>query len=497
VSSSSSTEAPPDGPAVGGFEIESVLGKGPRGTVFVATQTGLRRRVALKLYAPSEGRERHDFSGWPEHSGVARLHVVGSAEGRAFTASQLAAGGSLGARLAAGDIAREQALALCDQAAATLAAVGVAHGALGAGNILIDASGRALLSDFGMAGADASAAADERALERLRARCERLPSGARRRRRPWRVAAPGVLVGAVAAAALAGPSATGDRRAGDAPPALLPGTTVLGSTLTGGTARTYGCDGRSPNGSAPRCTIVAVGRDGRAIAFPAAGVIRRWAVRGARGQVLLQVARRVAPGRYITVGSAQARSVAAGAHAFTTDLAVRRGDLLAIELRPGAGVGIVRRAAGATTARVIGALRYARPRPAVPSTGTALDGELQVRVEYVAGGRARRAPSLTGPAAREAPPGRRLAAGDYEFGGLRVRTFALVALPGEVALDLLRGATRLQRVTVVGADPRGTLAAFVRESSAAPGPYVVWRNPDGREIVRHYRATADALTPID
>ena len=475
-----------------------MLGHGPRGTVFVATQTGLRRRVALKLYAPSQAGERHDFSGWPEHPGVARLHVVGSADGCAFTACQLAARGSLGARLAAGDIVREEALALCDQAAATLAAVGVAHGALGAGNVLVDAHGRALLSDFGMAGADASAEADARALAELRARCERLPSGAGRGRRRWRVAALAAVAGALAGAALATSSATDDPRPPAAPPAPLPGTAVLGSMLTGATVTTHGCDGRSPNGSAPRCTILPVGRDGRPIAFAADGVIRRWAVRGARGEVFLQVARRAGPGRYITVGSAQAQSVPApGAGAFATDLAVRRGDLLALELRPGAGAGIVRRAGAGTTARVIGALRYALPRPAVPSSGTALDGELQLRVEYVAGGRARPVPALSGAAARAAPPGRRLEAGDYEFGGLRVRTFALVALPGEVALDLLRGSTRLQRVTVVGADPRGTLSAFVRESSAAPGPYVVWRNPGGREIVHHYRASAGALTPID
>lgn len=77
-------------------------------------------------------------------------------------------------------------------------------------------------------------------------------------------------MGAIAVAVLAGPFATGDPRAGDAPPVPLPGTEVLGSTLTAGAVRTYGCDGRSPNGSAPRCTIVPVGRDGRAIAFPAA-----------------------------------------------------------------------------------------------------------------------------------------------------------------------------------------------------------------------------------
>ena len=272
---------------VAGFELESVLGQGPRGTVYVATQTGLGRRVALKLYPPSsEGGGRHDFGGWPEHAGVARLHAAGTSEHGSFTASQLAPGGSLAARLAAGDIAREEALALCDEAAATLAAAGVAHGALGPGNVLIDAGGRALLCDFGMAGVDASVAADRRALEELRARCERLPPRvARRPRRPRRAAVFAFVAVAVVVAGAVFAATAGDdrpRAARIAAPPPLPGTEVLGSTLAGGAATTLGCDGRAPNGSAPACTIVPVARDGRPLTLRAGGVIRRWTVAGTR-----------------------------------------------------------------------------------------------------------------------------------------------------------------------------------------------------------------------
>jgi len=502
VSSSTTTDAAPRRPSVAGFEIESELGRGPRGTVYIATQTGLGRRVALKLYPASGAPGRRDglTAAWPEHPGVARLHAAGTAGEGSFTASGLAVGGSLAARLAARDIAREPALALCDQAAATLAAVGVAHGALGAGNVLIDADGRALLCDFGMPGVQASAEADRRALAQLRADCARLPARVAGRRRG------GILAGVVAVAVVAAVAVVvlasggdGDRRQAVVP-APLPGATVLGSTLTGAPAATLGCDGAAPNGSQPACSIMPLRRDGRSLAFPADGVIRRWAVRGASGSVTLQVARPAGAGRFVARAVAQTERVAGPApRAFATDLPVRRGDLAAIALAPGAGIGVAPRAAAAGDAasRFVGALNYKPPRTPVGATGTGLDRGVELRVEYLPGGRPRPVPTLTGAAARAAAAGRVLAEGEDEFSGVRVRTLRVVALPGAIALDLLRGSTRLQRVTVVGADPRGRLTALVRESFLAPGAGVVWRNPDGRVIRHHYRAGPSRLTVID
>ena len=460
---------------VAGFELESVLGQGPRGTVYVATQTGLGRRVALKLYPPSsEGGGRHDFGGWPEHAGVARLHAAGTSEHGSFTASQLAPGGSLAARLAAGDIAREEALALCDEAAATLAAAGVAHGALGPGNVLIDAGGRALLCDFGMAGVDASVAADRRALAELRARCERLPPRvARRPRRPRRAAVFAFVAVAVVVAGAAFAATAGDdrpRAARIAAPPPLPGTEVLGSTLAGGAATTLGCDGRAPNGSAPACTIVPVARDGRPLTLRAGGVIRRWTVGGARGEMHLQVIREVRPGAYVVVASAQPERVTGtAAPAFATDLAVRRGDVVALALRPGAGVGIARGAGAATSWRFDGMLNYHPPRRPARTAGTALDGGAQLRVEVVPGGRPRPVPALAGAAARAAPAGRVVATREKEFARLRVRTVVVVALPGEVAIDVFRETTRLRRLRWSAPTPAGRCRCSSPSSFRSPG----------------------------
>ena len=348
-----------------------------------------------------------------------------------------------------------------------------------------------------MPGVQASAEADRRALAALRAECTRLPSRVAGRRRR------GLLVGLAAAAAVAVAlvlAGGGERDRGQAAaPAPLPGATVLGSALTGAPATTLGCDGTAPNGSQPACSIMPLRRDGRSLAFPADGVIRRWAVRGARGSVTLQVARPAGRGRFVTRASGQSeRGSGPGARAFATDLPVRRGDLAAIALAPGAGIGVAQRAAaGDTASRFVGALNYRPPRTPVGATGTGLDRGVELRVEYIPGGRPRPVPTLTGAAARAAPAGRVLAEGEDEFPGVRVRTLRVVALPGAIALDLLRGSTRLQRVTVAGADPRGTLTAFVRESFLAPGAGVVWRNPDGREIRHHYGAGPARLIAID
>ena len=475
MSSSTSTER--DGALVAGFEIDSLLGRGPRGTVYVATQTGLGRRVALKLYLPlGDGTQDRP---WPEHPGVARLYASGPAGKGRFTAAQLAPGGSLATRLAAGDLNRGDALALCDQVEATLAAIAVPHGALSAANVLIDAHGRALLCDFGPA---VDAEADRRALGELRRECARLPTGRARGRRG------ASCVAAVAAAGIVAVVVLDRHEPPTSGPPLLPGSRALGSALTSATTTTLGCDGRPPTGSTPSCTIVQVRRDGRALAVPADGVIRRWAVRGARGGMGLRIVRWNGAGRYaVAAGGPTERVADTGMHAFATDLAVQRGDLVALEVEPGAGMGVVP-GARASTLRFMGPLRLEPARSAVETGG--FDHAVELRVDYLPGGRPRRPPTLSGAPAGDAPAGQPIAEHDVELPGGHVRTIRVVRVRGTVALDLLRGDRRLTRVTVVGADRTGSLASF---EATGPTIDVIWSNPDGREIPHRYMATATRI----
>jgi len=472
VSSSSTTDPPP------GFTVVSTLGTGSRGITSLALQDGLERRVALKVYGAGAPR-----GAWPEHPGVARLFV----SGETYTAVQYVPGGSLAARLDARDITRDEALALCDQAAATLHAVGVPHGAVHAANVLIGADGRALLCDFGMPGVDATAAADRAALVALRERCAQLPVRRGSRRASGVAAAAVVAVSGVAALALV----TSGGGAADEALTPLRGAVGAGSALTHAT-RTVGCDGRPPAESATTCTIVQVRRDGRPLAFARDGVVRRWAVRGARGELALQIVRPLANGQYTLATRAQTQDVrGSGRRTFATDIAVRRGDLLAVEVAPGAGVGIEPQARGAAVLRFEGPLSHDRRRPTLTARAVA-DDALALRVDVVRGARPRAAPTLRGAAARVAPAGRTVLERERRVAGGRRRTIRIVVLARTVAVDLLGGTTRLARVTITGADPRGTLTSRV-DHLFPPYDEISWRNPDGREVVHRYRATTDAV----
>ena len=176
ASSSTTADRPrlAPGTEVAGFTIERWLGDGPRGTVYEATQAGLRRRVALKLY-PAEPDRSAAFSAlrWPEHPHVASLYAAGACAHGWFTATRLVSGPTLAQRLARGPLRPGEAAAACDAVALALEAAhgaGIVHGAVHAGNVLIDGDGRALLTDF-VAPPGADAAAVDRALALLRRRC--------------------------------------------------------------------------------------------------------------------------------------------------------------------------------------------------------------------------------------------------------------------------------------------------------------------------------------
>ncbi|WP_067132012.1 serine/threonine-protein kinase [Microtetraspora malaysiensis] len=152
-------------PLVPGYEVLGVLGQGGFGVVYRARQLTVGREVALKLdnRVLLSDRDRRRFlrevtaagalSGHPHVAGVYDAGVL--PDGRPYMVLELCPGGSLADRLAAyGPLGaaevRDIGIKIADALAAAHAA-GVLHRDVKPANILVNAYGLVVLSDFGLA----------------------------------------------------------------------------------------------------------------------------------------------------------------------------------------------------------------------------------------------------------------------------------------------------------------------------------------------------------
>jgi hypothetical protein len=475
--------------------------------VYEATQLELSRSVALKLLHHDDGFRSLD---WPEHPCAVSLYATGEWEDGRFVAMQLVRGASLADRLRAGELDPARSLDLLADVASVLDAIhreGIAHGSVTARNVLVDRDGRGLLSDFGLAAGEHTVAADRlafaalvrecigpvplpadpRAGELVRSARATLPPAAppeRTARRRLGIAAAGGATLAATVALVAALSGGG----GDIPHPKQ-GALALGGDLKPGGVDSVDCAGGTPSGASQVCTIMQTALPGSRLVPARAGAIRDWVVRGASGELALQVIRRRGD-RYLAV--ARSRHVLVpddGVHVFPANLEVRPGDRIGVQLAPGASIGVRRAVPGATTARWLGQL-FAEPRPIELGAGSGFDHELLLRADYVPGAKAKLAGQLTGPAARRAPAGAEVGSRTLEVQGA-IRRVAVVRLPETVAVDLFAGRRRLARVPAPDADPAGRLLYF--STSGLARPLLRWRNPDGRTVSHEYAALARTL----
>ena len=150
------------GQQVGGYRIESVLGRGGMGVVYEATQLSLNRTVALKILSPqfrddAGFRERFRREGQIQaaidHPHIVTVHEAGEFDEGLFIAMRLIRGSTLKDLIVAGDLDGEEAVRLLKPVADALDtahAAGLTHRDIKPQNILVDNRRHAYLADFGL-----------------------------------------------------------------------------------------------------------------------------------------------------------------------------------------------------------------------------------------------------------------------------------------------------------------------------------------------------------
>ena len=150
-------------PAIPGYEIEGVLGRGGVGVVYKALHLRLNRPVAVKMLlsgqhaSPDELerflREAEAVAGL-HHPNVVNLYDVGEVDGRPYFTMEFIEGGSLARKLAEGPMPARQAAALVAQVTDAIERAhqsGIIHRDLKPGNVLLTAEGSPKVTDFGLA----------------------------------------------------------------------------------------------------------------------------------------------------------------------------------------------------------------------------------------------------------------------------------------------------------------------------------------------------------
>ena len=145
------------------YLIISLIGTGGMGEIYLATDSRLGRKVALKLlpeqYTQDEERlrrfEQEAYAASAlNHPNIITIYEIGEANGRHFIATEFIEGQTLRRRLLAGKLGQTEAMDIATQVVSALSAAhvaGIIHRDIKPENIMIRPDGYVKVLDFGLA----------------------------------------------------------------------------------------------------------------------------------------------------------------------------------------------------------------------------------------------------------------------------------------------------------------------------------------------------------
>jgi serine/threonine protein kinase len=151
------------GTRLGRYEIKSQLGAGGMGEVYCAFDSGLGRKVAIKVLPTafsSDGDRLRRFeqearaAGQLNHPNILTIYDIGTHDGAPYIVSELLTGETLRERMRNGPMPLRQLIEFAIQIARGLAAAherGIVHRDLKPENLFLTKDGRAKILDFGLA----------------------------------------------------------------------------------------------------------------------------------------------------------------------------------------------------------------------------------------------------------------------------------------------------------------------------------------------------------